>query len=299
MKHKLATPAVLVLTVLFNRFFMFTKHDGFVSPIVPFANDPYDAIGSIAMIVMILLSGLCLFRTYWLGLQQVAHGFGVLFLERTQFAIAVSVLVVLGYDILAMLRHPSVWMDRPATTELVALVAGLGTAAVVVLTLLQKSAPEVRFVKGGSKGKRAGMILLGCIAALAFYPENIIRSAPLHFLTILVGFVLFFAPVSCLTVLMQTRSERIDRTGRLVHRTGPGFALKPWMQWGAMALLGILTGAFALLGEMFGEGSGGDGVPLSRMLIVVAVFLGSGTSGLLLAFAFLRKPLGLFRKVPN
>jgi len=56
----------------------------------------------------------------------------------------------------------------------------------------------------------------------------------------------------------------------------------------------MAVGTCALLSEIL-EGSG-ESVPPARILLVSSVFLGAGTSGLLIAFAFLKKPLGLFRK---
>jgi hypothetical protein len=50
-----------------------------------------------------------------------------------------------------------------------------------------------------------------------------------------------------------------------------------------------------LLGEMAG-GDGGGSIPLGCVLMVAAVFTGAGTVGLLVAYGFLRKPLGLFRR---
>jgi hypothetical protein len=67
---------------------------------------------------------------------------------------------------------------------------------------------------------------------------------------------------------------------------------KSWIQWSAVAILGISVGVFALMGEMFGENEGSG--PLLRNLIVSAFFVGSGTAALLIAFAFFKKPLGLF-----
>ena len=62
------------------------------------------------------------------------------------------------------------------------------------------------------------------------------------------------------------------------------------MQWLAVVFLGIAIGAFLLLGESR-EGKGG--IPLPERLIVSSIFIGAGIIGLVIAYAFLRKPLGL------
>jgi hypothetical protein len=60
-------------------------------------------------------------------------------------------------------------------------------------------------------------------------------------------------------------------------------------------VLGLAVGVFSLIGEM-SEGDGGRAIPLSRVLTVAAVFIGSGTAGWLIAYGLLKRPLGLFRQ---
>ena len=62
------------------------------------------------------------------------------------------------------------------------------------------------------------------------------------------------------------------------------------VQWLAVVFLGMAIGAFLLLGESR-EGKGR--IPLPVRLIVSSIFIGAGTIGLVIAYAFLRKPLGL------
>jgi hypothetical protein len=66
-----------------------------------------------------------------------------------------------------------------------------------------------------------------------------------------------------------------------------------WIQWASITALGIAIGASILMMEIFAEGN--TGLPFRRILLLSAIFIGAGTSALLIAFAFLRKPLGLFR----
>jgi hypothetical protein len=51
-----------------------------------------------------------------------------------------------------------------------------------------------------------------------------------------------------------------------------------------------MVGAFAFLGEM---NEGGGSLPLIRLVFVASVFLGTGLSGILVAYALLGAPLGL------
>jgi hypothetical protein len=61
-------------------------------------------------------------------------------------------------------------------------------------------------------------------------------------------------------------------------------------RWWLVATIGIAIGAFAFAGEMT---EGGRQAPALRLIAVAVVFVGLATSGVLIAYAFLLKPLGL------
>lgn len=295
-KHRLASLVVAVLAVLFDGFFIFVKHNPALSRVIPFANDPYDAIGSMAFIVGTLLALLCLFRAFWPPRPRPSDPLRLIFLARAQVAVAMSVLVVLQADMIAMVRHISEWKGASAP-ELLLLIAGMAAASFAVLALAGGTVRHLTISGTRHEAIRAAVALVVCIVALALYPEHIIRSTPLHFLTILAGDVIFFASVSALTsaaLLFEISESRPSISARR-------FFSSPWIQWSAVTILGLAAGACALLGEMYGEGghTGFASIPPSRIMIVFAMFLGSGASGLLVAFAFLRRPLGLFRKVSH
>jgi hypothetical protein len=56
--------AVLALSGAYYWFFMFTKHSPPLAAIIPFGDDPYDAIGSFCVIVSALLALLSLVRAF-------------------------------------------------------------------------------------------------------------------------------------------------------------------------------------------------------------------------------------------
>jgi hypothetical protein len=297
MRFKFASLIVFALAVLFDKFFMFAKHSRTLSPINPFANDPYDAIGSIAMIVGTLLALLCLFRAFQPGQKQPALPLRVVILVRAQIAIIAGVLVALGGDLAAMLRNLSEWTSKPAAVELLALMAGMVATALTVLFFVRRTVKGIPPGDARGETKRASAVVLACIVVLVLYPEQMIRNVPLHFLTIFLGFVIFLAPVSALAVAVLP----YEMTAPRIEASTPRFFLPSWMQWGVVAIIGLAAGSFPLFGEMFVErgSSAAASIPLNRVLIVCAAYLGSGLSALLLAFAFLGKPLGLFRRVLN
>lgn len=202
LRHKLTALAALAFAVLFNQFFMFTKHEPSLAAIIPFADDPYDAIGSMAMIISALLAVLSLFRAFRPHRTGTPTVLSKVFLARIQIAVPLSVLVALGADGLAMARHLSVWTGKPATGELLALLAGMAAISLALLFLIRVSVRGIGFRVMQNESRRAIAVVLVCGATLALFPENVIQNVSLHFLTIIVGFVLFFAPQSALIVAL-------------------------------------------------------------------------------------------------
>jgi hypothetical protein len=289
LKLKINAIVVLAIAVLFNQFFLFAKHDPALSAIMPFGDDPYDSLGSVAVIVGDLLVMLSLVRAFRPRRSGSTTPQDKLFLARTQMAIALAPLVALAGDLVAMARHSIAWVGKPATTELLVLMASMATVSIAGLLLVRSSIQGIDVPAPGIGWKRTMAITTVCIVVLALYPEGVIQNIPLHFLTIVGGFVLFLAPQSALTVAMLPYDTGEFRVGDLV-RAG---RFSRWIQWASITALGIAIGASILMMEIFAEGN--TGLPFRRILLLSAIFIGAGTSALLIAFAFLRKPLGLFR----
>jgi hypothetical protein len=290
LKFRFNSLAALTLTVLYNEFFSFTKHDPAVSAIMPFGDDPYDSVASVALIVSILLTVLALIRAFRPYGQGGAPALSKLFLGRAQMAIALGPLVALVGDAIAMARHTSAWMGKAATGELLELMAGMAAASLALVI-------SIRFSMRGM-GPRpsaqvpwrlATMIGIVCAVALATFPEAAIANVFLHFVAIVAGFVIFLAPLSALVVALLP-----DSTEGTVERGGKQGA-RVWIQWASVAAVGVAIGTSVLLLELLVDGN--QEIPARKIVLLSAMFIGAGTAALLTAFAFLRKPLGLFRKV--
>jgi hypothetical protein len=286
--------AVLALAAVFNQFFSFTKHTPTLAAIMPFAEDPYDAVSSIAMILSCLLAVLSLVRVIQAHLMGSLSALSTVFIARTQIAVPLSVLLALGSDGVAMLRHLPMWIGKPATGELLALWAGMAAISLAVLLLVRAPWGGIRFRETMEQGRhpwrRAVVVLLACTAILALFPEYVIQSAPFHFLAIVAGFIVLIAPQSAFVLALLP----YDGADTQIQQTPTRSRSRLWMQWSGVAILGIAIGAISLLAEAFEGGMGS--APPARILLVSSFFIGAGASGLLIAFAFLKKPLGLFRK---
>jgi hypothetical protein len=180
-------------------------------------------------------------------------------------------------------------MGKAATGELLALMAGMAAASLVLLFAVRFSMRGI----GPRQSQRrawgmAAMIGVVCALALATFPEAAIANVFLHFVAIVAGFVIFLAPLSALVVALLPDST--ERTGELGGHQGA----RVWVQLASVAGVGIAIGTSVLLLELLVDGN--LDMPVRMVVLLSAMFIGAGTVALLTAFAFLRKPLGLFRK---
>jgi hypothetical protein len=289
-KFKVNALAVLALTGVFGCFFMITKHEAALAAIIPFDDDPYDAIGSFCLIVSSFLSGISLYRAFRPYRPDPPAAINKAFLSRTLIAVPLGVLVTLVCDGIALARHPAKWTGKPATLELLALIAVLAALSIIVLFAVRQSALRLELPIDRGHTRKALGVLAVFVIILALFPEKVVDSIFPHFLAIVLCFVLIAASQRAWAVALlpyRTYAARLDGAKPLAHS-------RIWIQWGAISILGVAIGAFVLVQELFSDGAAN--APLRQVLLVSAVFIGAGASCLLVAFAFLKKPLGLFQR---
>lgn len=272
----------VMLAAVFYWGFMFAKHSRALGDVIPFGVDPYDAVGSFAIFVALLVAVIAVvraFRRYPAPLTAVQR----LHLVRAQMAVVLVVLITVGTDALAMARHPGMWMHSPALATLIALLAGLGLVALAVERLVAGPDCEQRSVR--PRWPTVGAAIAVAAAALGFYPERLIVGVWTHLLTVVVAAVILFATTRVLLIAivpdLPDDASLETSTNRVFGRAA---------RWGIVTLIGAAFGASAFLGEL-SEGSSPN--PIARVLAVAAVFLGLAIAGIAVAFAFLGAPLGL------
>lgn len=276
--------AILALVIAFDWFFEFAKHNAELKPIIPFGEDPYDAAGSYCLIVSTLLAALCFVRTLWSLAVKPASGPRHTFLARTQLAIALGVLVTIVADAVALTRHASQWIAKPAADELLALLAGLAALALVCLALVPRPAVNIPLPQKVNVRKRAAITIVLSTIAIFLFPDNRVSSLPIHLLAMLLGSVIVAADQAAFAIALVP----YDSSERRMQSSARGGA-DGWILWPLIALAGAGIGAAALVAEFRESGMGHRTLPL----IVMLVYVGAGMSCLLIAFAFLKRPLGL------
>jgi len=183
---KLNSLAVLVLSVVFYWFFNTTKHDPSLSALIPFGDDPYDAIGSFCTILSVPLTILACFRAF--------RPYGIsgptmlqeAFLLRVQASVAFGVLVTLAADCVAMARHSSQWMGKASTGELLALICGMAAISAVELFFIRHSAQSIGLRNAHGSWARAlilwlaSLLILAVVTADAKIPIMLIEKSSTH-----------------------------------------------------------------------------------------------------------------------
>jgi hypothetical protein len=280
----------LGLAGFFYLFFMTTKHDAALSPIIPFALDPYDAIGSFAVETAVFLALLSVVRTIRLARLERPDVMSVVFLARTHMGVVLAVLLTLVGDAIAMLRHWSSWTGRPATMELVLWLVGMMILGSLVGISVSFAARTISVPDKPWEWKRASLGAVAMIAILAFYPEQLIHNNVGELFTVVVGALLLFVPLwawgKALLPSPEPRPAKKRENSQVRSRLVQGMVV---------ILLSIGVGLVLVLGESTESGGGGRGIQVFHALHVIGVYVGLEVAAVLIGYGLLKNHLGLFR----
>ena len=318
------------LALLFYLFFQTSKQNAVLSPVNAFANDPYDAVGSFGIQLAMFTALLTLIRAFRPYSEKEASDNQRLLLLKAASMSCLSVAVTLVADIIAMFRYPSLWIESPAGHTLAALVGGLALLTALVGWLIYYNLKSISIVMSTTKRQtiKTTAFILGIadILILALYPVEIRQSVSGELFTVVVGMSLFFVTVwvmemALLPAVVTHFEDVIDDIAAIYTwlraHMGPLVVLfrifeklqavslihflLGWLNprkhiWSLCICLAILMGAALALAEMLFEGSPGK---LSQLIKISAIFLSFEAAAIVVGYALLAKPLGLFRHETN
>ncbi len=320
-----------MLAILFYLFFEISKHNPALSQVNAFGDDPYDSVGSFGVQIALFTAFLSLIRAFRPYQPGKALDNQELLLLRGEYFSCLSVVVTLIADIVALIRHPAIWIGaEPAGSAgytLAALVGGLFLLAVLVIWLLHNTARDRRLLSAQKTWARAIGLSIVSIILLALYPESLRTSVPGEIFTILFGIAFLMVLVWAIgtTVspypgaLLGTFFEDLIDDLAAVYRSlkahiGPlavfctllenilGWSLLravlDWLNprehtWNLAIVLGIVAGIMLTLAETLGEG--GSSQQVGRFALLATLFVSLECIGVLLGYSVFAKPLGLFR----
>ena len=288
-RRKIDSLVVIGVGAAFQWFFMFTKHDPALRPIIPFGNDPYDALGSFATIVNILLFLLLLWRTFRSYRGRVPSPEQIQYLRRTQAAVLLLIIVTLAADAVAMVRHPHMWIATRAQNKLLVVCAGMTAISLAALALIRASSQDRMPTQDQNRTTSVAVISILFVVILSVYPEQWINRMSTHFVTVLIGDLLLFAPAAVLLQFLFPDVMGLGAAGgQTKSRSTSSYV------WIGSTVFALLIGAWLFVAEMT-EG-GAYAPPLRMRLFVASVYIGLTLAGVFIALVFLSRPLGLAQR---
>jgi hypothetical protein len=160
------------------------------------------------------------------------------------------------------------------------ILGSLLTASIGVLIVIRPRAQPPSF----GRWVMPCIVLVAALLCLWLYPESLIHNTVAHLITCDIADVLLIAPVAFIVLTLFP-----DEASQTTHVAGSSHGFGSIPRWTIIALLGLSIGLTAFLAEI--RESPGS-LPAARLALVGSVYAYLGISGLLIAYAFLRKPLG-------
>ncbi len=274
------------LACLAYAFFMAAKHLPAVSAVNPFGDDPFDAVGSFGVQAGVFLALLSLIRAFRMSPARGDIGKEQVLVGRTQILAVLAAAVTLAADAVAMARYPSLWTRSPAGFALGATLVVMFLITIAVGVIAYRPVSALRLQPIGGSWVRAAVVLLAFVAILAAYPDSVRQSTPGALLTVVVGAILLFAPMwAWATSLVPYQSEALEQDPIGI----PSWLRRTKYGVGLVICVGVVLGIIFVVAES----TEGGGILPSRFVLVASVYVGLETAGILIGYAFLRKPLGL------
>ena len=275
--------AVCGLAALFSVFFNVEKHMPALVAVNPFTDDPYDAIGSFGIQAAVGFSLLALYRAWRLGRANAPLASHRV-LVRAELAATLAVTVSLAGDVVALARHPGLWLGAPAGYLLCGLTLALFATSIIVAYAVQRRlAPTPP-----SAGLRLQAVSVCVVAGalLAVYPDSLSgqRQMVVALFTAFLGSVLLIVPLWALCTALAP--EPPDHSAMPIGRW---FATYGW-PIALVVVAGVLAGWLLAVVDGIAEGVPQTAVRLS---MVALVFMGLEGSGVLIGYLFFAAPLRL------
>ncbi len=320
---KFAAGAILGLSIFFFIFFEICKHAPIIGAANPFAEDPYDAVGSFGIFLAFVCALLMVVRTFrpYRGNEIPTRQMDLAI--RAGAVAVICVVVTLAADAIGLGRAMIANGIHPETNNLAAVVGGMTLVTLATGWTLIRAANSIVHQPIERPWWRGGVLCGLAILILAFYPIQIREaSATGGVITALVGMsILYLTTWGIATVLFPTSESNYEdvfddlsaiirgwgtRSGGIawginliikVAGSPPVNGVLEWInprkhRWNLAILAAAGFGVAIVSVEALSEGIAPT---MGRVLLVVSVYLGIGGAGVMLGYLLFGKFLGIFR----
>ena len=309
---------VFALTIFFLAFFDTSKHIPFLAVINPFADDPYDAVGSFGIQLSIFAAALSLIRAFRPYPTKEIPANQFLLILRGETVALLAIFVTLIADIVAMARYLSMWRNSVAGWILTVLVGGLILLTILISLQLYRIAGNLSFSFANRSWLKITLFPL-CILILALYPANLLESIPVGIFTALLGMMILFISTWALATTIFPQNEikfedvlddlasiyrEIKSRAKFIAQV-ERFAKVNWLRnllrwlnprrhkWNLVLCIGLVVGISLMLIEAIGEGLASNP---SVVLLLFVVFVGIEGAGIIFGYILFSSFLGIFRE---
>ena len=319
---RLAAFGALLLTALFIILFDRAKHDPGLSAVNPFAEDPYDAVGSFGVQVGFACAILSAIRAFRTDLKTESlynrYTYALRAMGVSQLAIAVTMLA----DLAALVRYSSLWNRAYEGHLLMAFTAGMFFIASGFCWYLIRLARGREVCSKNPLRQPQIVPFLILLGLTGLYPGGWRDGYAGAIFTAVAGMVFLFLSVALLSKAMfpcpdvpekdliddlngiyqslRRRSSSLDRLAASLERgfrsTRPGKVVEFFNprkhEWNLLALIALLMGCLLAFVKIIGDSpSGGNG----QAVLVAIVSIVIESAGIILGYALLKRFLGFAR----
>src|ERR1051325_6208544 len=197
---------VFVLAVFFFAFVDTSKHIPFLAIINPFADDPYDAVGSFGIQLSFFAAAISLFRAFRPYLAKEIPANQLLLILRGETVALLAIFVTVSADSVALLRYGAMWKSSPAGWILVGLISVLILLTIVVSLQLYRIVGKLSLSFANRSWMRAPLFLIS-ILIFAVYPASMLESIPGGIFSALLGMIVLFISTWALATTIFPQNE--------------------------------------------------------------------------------------------
>jgi hypothetical protein len=326
-RPKVATLFVFGLSILFVILFDFCKHDPVLGAANPFAEDPFDAVGSFGVQLALFSAFLTMVRVFRPYSRSGVPPAQLLLIVHGGTVVLLSVTVTLTADTIGLVRSLVSGGGSPAAGTLAGLLGGMALVTLTAGWIFVPAARSAVIPSMGAPWRRAVIISGLAILILIFYPLPWRNSGvPGAIFTALTGMAILFltvwTAVTAIFPITENKYEDVfDDMFAIFQALSRDFGRMPrlfnWMRklitipqvrrllgwlnprrhlWNLVVLAAVALGLLLVLVEAAVEGLSTN---LGRVLVVIGVYVGLESAGVLLGTQLFRKYLGLFKSDEN
>jgi hypothetical protein len=322
-KYGLNTMFTFLLSIIFIWFFFFCKHNGLLSKVNVFDNDPYDAVGSIGIQVSFLAAILSLIRIVGSFINGTLKNSQKILILRNNLISILSIEITMISNLISIFRFKDKWINNSTGIILVFFVISFLFFSILMHCWTLFIAKKISSENTHRNFSFFDLWPLLGFFILAIYPVYLRESITGAIYTAYLGMIIHVTMVRSFSLWMLPQTElkfidMIDILSDLYSLTKNKIKLANyffnkiemlirtlklkstinWLnprkhRWNIIIIFGILVGVLFAFNEGIGENWIGYG---NRAILLFSIFVGGELIIIFMFYLLFSNYLGLFHK---